>query len=116
MEIPGGAVPKVTKQGRSRVCVRRFSALNGLQPAHSIRYRLADTPEGWRLEIRQESGQTVKSVSLQLDATEEEAVSLFVFLYENGVPPEQAADILADLLPRVKWEFTQNRSVYEKGK
>lgn len=77
---------------------RIYSALEGLQEAHTLAYRALAVDEGAVLELGEqydgwEDGQTVFCPGLP----EERAGTLLRWFYENGADPDQCLDLLQDL-------------------
>lgn len=87
------------EEGEALCCVRRYSALPGLQYAQAVEYRLLYRDGGWWIGIRREgTPSSCCCVPLADGTTAAFARQLLTFLYENAVPPEHGGDILADLL------------------
>lgn len=75
--------------------LRTYSQIEGLQPAYTLRYCLFAEADGYRLEVC-ESG-AGKAVCHMAGISAAAAGKLLRYLYENGVPAGQAAEVLQDV-------------------
>lgn len=97
MQKDKGQESRTAEEGETLYCVRRYSALPGLQRAQTVAYYLFYR-EGWWIQIRREETHTGCCVPLGAGINAVSARQMLTFLYENAVPPEHGGDILTDLL------------------
>ncbi len=74
--------------------IRTFSALEGLQNAHQLSYRMRRQDDAWRLELETRTKTSRQSEALLLRCPEQTAHDLF--LYENSIPLENWRDVVAE--------------------
>ena len=80
--------------------VRDYSALPGLQQAHSVEYTLRRSDGMLCFSVRRSS--EAAPVRYYTAALEEAPASrLLCYLYENSIGPEQMRDVLSDFCGRV---------------
>ena len=84
------------KEQETTEYVRQFTRLEGLQAAYSLRYRLGQEADRWRLELTRSDG---TRATVQLRCSGIQARQLLRLLYENAVQPEHGAALAQDLCP-----------------
>ena len=83
------------------IYVRTFSDIAHLQRAKRLSYALIVQPGGYGLRVSSMScGNGSEETVRNVFRTESQARNMLLFLYENGVEPEQLLEILDDIAAR----------------